>query len=108
MLLSKIKTIILPVLLYGCATWSLILREERRLRVSDNRAFRRIFGPNRDEITVQWRKLHNEELNDLYSSPNIVRVIKTCSFYVGVRSILLASLDKVIFANTLKVSLICV
>jgi len=59
-----------------CETWSLTLREERRLRVFENRMLRRIFGPRRDEITREWRKLHNEELNNLYSSPNIVRVIK--------------------------------
>jgi hypothetical protein len=52
------------------------LREERRLRVFENRALKRIFGPKRDEVTGEWRKLHEEELNDLYSSPNIVRVIK--------------------------------
>jgi len=64
----KIKingTIILPVVLYGCEIWSLTLREERRLRVFDNRALRRIFGPERDEVTGKWRKLRNEELNDL-------------------------------------------
>jgi len=71
------RTIILPVVLYGCETWSLMLREEPRLRVFENRVLRRIFGPKRDEVTVQWRKLHNEELNDLYCSPNIVRVIKS-------------------------------
>jgi hypothetical protein len=65
------------VVLYGCETWSLTLREERRLRVFENRVLRRIFGPKRDEVTEEWRKLHNEELNDLYSSPNIVRVIKS-------------------------------
>jgi hypothetical protein len=59
-----------------CETWSLTLREERRLRVFENRALRRIFGPRRDEVTGDWRRFHNEELNDLYSSPNIVRVIK--------------------------------
>ena len=71
------KTIILPVLLYGCETWSLTLREERRLRVLENRVLRGIFGCKRDEVIGEWRKLHNEELNDLYSSPNIVWVIKS-------------------------------
>jgi len=71
------KTIILPVVLYGCETWSLTLREERRLRVFENRVLRKIFGPGKDEVTREWRKLHNEELNELYSSPNIVRVIKS-------------------------------
>ena len=67
----------MPVVLYECETWSLTLREERRLRVFENWVLRRIFGPKRDEVTGVWRKLHNEELNDLYSSPNIVRVIKS-------------------------------
>jgi len=71
------RTINLPVVLYGCETWSLTLREERRLRVFENRVLRRIFGPKRDEVTREWRKLHNEELNDLYSSHNIFRVIKS-------------------------------
>ena len=66
----------MPVVLYGCETWSLTLREERRLGVSENRVLRRIFEPKRNKVTGEWRKLHNEELNDLYSSPNIVRVIK--------------------------------
>ena len=69
------RPIILPVVLYGCETWTLILREERRLRVFENRALRRIFGAKRDEVTGQWRTLRKEELNDLYSSPNIVQVI---------------------------------
>jgi len=76
----KIKiygTIILPVVLYGCETWSLTLREERKLRVFEKRVLRRIFGPRREEVTGEWRRLHNEELNDLYSSPNVVRVIKS-------------------------------
>jgi hypothetical protein len=70
------KTIILPVVLYGCETLSLTLREEHRLRVFENRVLRRIFGPKRDEVTGGWRKLLNEELHGLYSSPSIVRVIK--------------------------------
>jgi hypothetical protein len=68
------KTVILPVVLYGCETWSLTLREEHRLRVSENRVLGRIFGPKREE-DGSWRKLHNDELHSLYSSPNIVRVI---------------------------------
>jgi len=62
---------------YGCETWSFTLWEERKLRVSENRVLRRIFGPKRDEVTGEWRKLHSEELNDLCSSPNTVRVIKS-------------------------------
>ena len=60
------RIIILPVVLYGCETWSLTLREEGRLRVFENKVLRRIFGPRRDEVTGDWRRLHNEELNDLY------------------------------------------
>ena len=71
------RTIILSVVLYGCETWSLILREKRRLRVFENRVLRRVFGHKRDDVTGEWRKLHNEELSDLYSLPNIVRVVKS-------------------------------
>ena len=71
------RTIIFPVVLYGCEAWSLTLREERKLRVFENMVLRRIFGPRRDEVTGEWRRLHKKELNDLYSSPNIVRVIKS-------------------------------
>jgi len=70
------RTIILPVVLYVCETWSLTLREQRRLRLFENRLLRRIFGPKRNELKGEWRKVHNEELSDLYSSRNIVRVIK--------------------------------
>ena len=71
------KSIILSVVLYGCETWSLTLREEQRLRVFENRVVWKIFGPKREELTKELRKLHNEELNDLYCSPNIVQVIKS-------------------------------
>jgi hypothetical protein len=67
------KAIILPVVLYGCETWSLTLREEHR--AFENRVLRRIFGPKRDEMTGEWRKLHNKELHDLYSSSSIIRII---------------------------------
>jgi hypothetical protein len=70
------RTVVLPVVLYGCATSSLTLREEQRLRVFEDRVLRRIFGPKRDKATGEWRRLHKEELNDLYSSPNIILVIK--------------------------------
>jgi len=71
------RIIILTVVLYWCETWSLTLREERRLRGFENRVLRRIFGPKRDEIRGEWKELRNEELNDLYTSPNIVRTIKS-------------------------------
>jgi len=71
------RTIILTVVLYGCETWSLTLREERRSRVFENRVLKRVFGPKRDEVTGEWRKLHNKELNDLHSLPNIVWVVKS-------------------------------
>jgi hypothetical protein len=70
------KTIILPVILYGCETWSLTLREEHRLRAFENRVLRTIFGPKGDEVTGGWRKMHNEELSCFYSSPSIIRAIK--------------------------------
>jgi hypothetical protein len=69
------NSVILFVVLYGCETWYLILRSNR-LRVFENRVLRRIFGPKRDEVTGRWRKLHNEELHDLYSSPSVNRVIE--------------------------------
>jgi len=69
--------IILPVILYGCKIWSLTLREERRLKVFENRVLKRIFEPKRDDVTREWRKLHNDELNVLYCSPNIFLVIKS-------------------------------
>jgi hypothetical protein len=68
--------LILPVVLYGCETWSLTVREEHKLRVFENRVLR-IFGPKRDGVTRGWRKLHNEELHNLYSSPSIIRIIKS-------------------------------
>jgi hypothetical protein len=71
------KTLILPVVLYGCETWSLTLRDEHRLRVFENRVLRRLFGPKRDEVTGELRKLRNEELRDLYSSPSIIRIMKS-------------------------------
>jgi hypothetical protein len=71
------KTIILPVVLYGCETWSLMVKQEHKLRVFENMVLRRIFGPKRDGVTRWWRKLHNEELHNLYSSPNIIRIIKS-------------------------------
>jgi hypothetical protein len=77
------RTVILPVVLNGCETWSLTLREEHKLRVFENRVLRGIFGSKKDEIAGEWRKLHNEELDDLYCSPNIVRVTKSRIRWVG-------------------------
>jgi hypothetical protein len=71
------KTTILPFVLYGCETWALTLREEHRMRVFEIRVLRRIFGPKRDEVTEEWRKLHNEELHNLYSSPDIIWQVKS-------------------------------
>ncbi|KAJ4444359.1 hypothetical protein ANN_06151 [Periplaneta americana] len=71
------KTVILPVVLYDCETWTLTLREEQRLRVFENKVLRKIFGAKRDEVTGEWRKLHNTELHALYSSPDIIRNIKS-------------------------------
>jgi hypothetical protein len=71
------QNIILSVVLYGCETWSLTVREEHNLRVFENRVLRRIFGPKRDRVMGGWRKLHNEELHNLYSSPSIIRIIKS-------------------------------
>ena len=76
------RTTILPAVLYGCETWSLTLKEDRRLRVFEKRVLRKIFGPKRDGVTREWRKLNNEEL-DLYSSPNIIRVIKSRMKFAG-------------------------
>ena len=74
---QDIKNYNFAYLLYGCENWSLTLREERKLRVFENMVLRRIFGPRRDEVTGEWRRLHNKKLNDLYSSPSIVRAIKS-------------------------------
>jgi hypothetical protein len=71
------KTVILPVVLYGCEAWSLTLRKEHRLRVFENRVLRRILGPKREEVTGEWRRLRNEELYPLHSSPDITGVIKS-------------------------------
>jgi hypothetical protein len=75
--LHIIASWILPVVLYGCETWTLTLREERRLRVFENRVLRRVFRPKRDEVTGEWRKLHNKEIRDLHSLPNTARVVKS-------------------------------
>jgi hypothetical protein len=82
----KIKiysSVILPVTLYGCEIWSLTRRKKHRLRVFNNRMLRKIFGPKRGEVKGEWRKLHNDELNDLYSSLNIIRVIKSRMKWAG-------------------------
>jgi hypothetical protein len=71
------RTIILPVVLYGCETWSLTLREEHRLRVLENGVLRRIFGLKRYEVTGVWRKLHNVECHSLYSLSSRIRIMKS-------------------------------
>ena len=71
------RTIIFPLVLYGCETWSFTLRKERRLRVFENGVQTKIFRTKRDGVTGEWKKLHNEELNYLYSSPNIIQVIQS-------------------------------
>jgi hypothetical protein len=75
--IKTFKTIVLHVVLYGCETWSPILRKEYGLRVFENRVLRRIFGPKKDKMVGGWRKLHNEKLNNLYSSPSIIRLIES-------------------------------
>jgi len=81
--IKKYRTITLFVFFYGCETWSLTLREEGRLTVFENRVLRRIFGPKRDEETREERRLYNEELNDLYSTPSTFRVIKSRMRWAG-------------------------
>jgi hypothetical protein len=70
------KSIMLPVILYRCEIWSLKLRGEHKLRVTENRVLRRLFGPKKDEVIGSWRNMHNEELHDLYSLPTIIRILK--------------------------------
>ena len=76
-LLNSVYVFVTYPFLYACETWSLTLREKSKLRVFENRVLRRIFGPGRDKVTGKWRRLHNEDLNGLYSSPNIIRAIKS-------------------------------
>jgi len=70
------RAVILPVVLYGCESWTLTLREARRLRMFENKVVRKIFGPKKDEVTAEWRRLHKEEFYDLCSPPNVIRVLK--------------------------------
>ncbi|KAJ4451027.1 hypothetical protein ANN_02463 [Periplaneta americana] len=91
------KTVILPVVVYGCETWTLNLREEHRLRVFENKVLRKIFGAKRDEVTGEWRKLHNAELHALYSSPDIIRNIKSRRLRWGHLSRKVGNMDKIIF-----------
>ena len=71
------RTVILPVILYGCESWSTTLADEHKLRVFENKVLRKIYGPKRDEMTGEWRRLHNEELHGLYDSPDVVRIMKS-------------------------------
>ena len=75
--------VILPAVLYGCETWFFALMEEHGLRVFEKRVLRKIFGPKRDKVTGEWRRLHKEELHELYYSPNIIRVMKLRMRWVG-------------------------
>jgi hypothetical protein len=84
---DKCKTIILPVVLYGCETWPLTLREEHRLRVFENRVLRRIVGSRREEVTGDWRKLHNEEIHNLYSFVDIISQVKANEVGVAEKSV---------------------
>jgi hypothetical protein len=70
------RTVILLAVFYECETWSLTLREDRKLRVFENRVLRELFGPKRDDVAGDWRRLHNQELDDMYFSPNTFSVIK--------------------------------
>ena len=71
------RTVILPVILHGCESWSTTLADEQKLRVFENKVLRKIYGPKRDEMTGEWRRLHNEELHGLYDSPDVVRIMKS-------------------------------
>jgi len=71
------RTVILPVILYGCESWSMILADEHKLRVFENKVLRKIYRKKRDEMTGEWRRLHNEELHGLYDLPNVVKIMKS-------------------------------
>jgi len=77
------RTVILPVILYGCESWSTTLAVEHTLRVFENKVLRKVYGPKRDEMTGEWRRLHNKELHGLYDSPDIVKIIKSETTKVG-------------------------